>query len=69
LGNKSDLRGKNSISVKDIEKYVNSLDEKAKEYNFSVKFLETSAKTGLNVDEAFETLGRQIMKRSFNVEI
>ncbi|MDH5645235.1 MAG: GTP-binding protein, partial [Candidatus Heimdallarchaeota archaeon] len=27
LGNKSDLRGKNSISVKDIEKYVNSLDE------------------------------------------
>ena len=39
-------------------RYCVKLSEQTKQYGFEIKYLETSAKTGLNVKEAFESLAR-----------
>ncbi|XP_043087208.1 ras-related protein Rab-37, partial [Puntigrus tetrazona] len=54
LGNKSDMTGSRVIRREDGEKL-------AREYG--VIFLETSAKTGLNVDEAFMTVAKELVRR------
>ncbi|XP_016416532.1 ras-related protein Rab-37-like [Sinocyclocheilus rhinocerous] len=54
LGNKSDMTSARAIRREEGEKL-------AREYG--VIFLETSAKTGLNVDEAFMTVGKELVRR------
>ena len=62
LGNKSDLRDKDSVSNKMGIQYAEALSRKTIKKGFKVHYMETSAKTGLNVNEAFETIGRQIIE-------
>ena len=62
LGNKADLREKKSVSVTESEKYANVITGSIKNRGFKVEFMETSAKTGLNVEEAFMTIGRQVIR-------
>jgi len=59
IGNKSDLRAtiKGSIMREQSEEYARSLSQWS---GFSVPYIETSAKTGENVDEAFKTLLKNI---------
>ncbi|MHA2297039.1 MAG: Rab family GTPase [Candidatus Hodarchaeales archaeon] len=60
LGNKFDLCKKISgcIEEKEAIEFAAMLSKKTqKEKGFKVKYLKTSAKTGLNVSEAFNTLG------------
>ena len=35
-------------------------------HNQGITFLETSAKTNYNIDEAFETLAKQILRKVYN---
>ena len=64
LGNKFDLteEGQESVSDDEINQFLQEMNQLANENNFEVAYLPTSAKTGLNVDEAFNILGRTIMK-------
>ncbi len=64
LANKADLRTRKSTRIKDVEKYVNQLNKKTSQSNVKNYLLETSAKTGLNIDLAFEYLGKAIRKRN-----
>ncbi|RLI70277.1 MAG: hypothetical protein DRP02_08365 [Candidatus Gerdarchaeota archaeon] len=58
IGNKTDLRGQTPCLPKDAGlQYAKALSEWT---GFEVPYLETSAKTGLNIDEAFRLLSRQI---------
>ena len=54
IGNKNDLKGKIQIS-----------DEEAKEFakEFNMEFISTSAKTGTNVEEAFNKLIKTILDK------
>ena len=58
LGNKSDLPG--AIEQNQIDEFINKVQSENKDIPFTVKFLKTSAKSGLNVTEAFEELGLTI---------
>ncbi len=57
IGNKSDLRDENSITKEAGEEYAKSLSSWS---NFEIPYVETSAKEGSNVEEAFHTLLRNI---------
>lgn len=59
LGNKYDLKDEvpDHVSEKEAIAYAKELTKKTKPNGFEVKFMSTSAKTGLNVPEAFQTLG------------
>lgn len=63
LANKSDLRDRKSVKFKDVEKYVTKLNTRTKPHGVTNYALETSAKTGLNVDKAFQLLGTVIRER------
>ncbi|KAM8761775.1 ras-related protein Rab-8B isoform X1 [Acanthopagrus latus] len=54
LGNKCDMNDKRQVSKERGEKLA---------IDYGIKFLETSAKSSINVEEAFFTLGRDIMTR------
>ena len=58
---KEDLRKKDSIfiSKKQAEEYAESLTEWG---NYDIEYIETSAKTGANVEEAFKSLILKIDK-------
>lgn len=60
LGNKADLRDQHpdSISNAVAERYCEKLSEQTRPQGFDIRFMETSAKTGLNVGEAFDMLGK-----------
>uniref|UniRef100_A0A672PY82 small monomeric GTPase n=1 Tax=Sinocyclocheilus grahami TaxID=75366 RepID=A0A672PY82_SINGR len=60
LGNKSDMASARAIRRDEGEKL-------AREYG--VIFLETSAKTGLNVDEAFMTVAKELVSRSVQLPV
>ncbi len=62
LGNKFDLIDSASEIVprEQIDKYVEELN--AEIDDFDVKFFDTSALTGLNIKEAFNVLGQEILK-------
>lgn len=60
IGNKSDLRDKNSVPKDKILEYCKALTDRTIEHGFTVEYVETSAKTGENIDTAFEILGRKI---------
>ncbi|XP_037619264.1 ras-related protein Rab-8B isoform X1 [Sebastes umbrosus] len=54
LGNKCDMNDKRQVSKERGEKLA---------IDYGIKFLETSAKSSINVEEGFFTLGRDIMTR------
>ncbi|KAJ8247904.1 hypothetical protein GJAV_G00251890 [Gymnothorax javanicus] len=54
LGNKCDMNDKRQVFKERGEKLA---------IDYGIKFLETSAKSSINVEEAFFTLGRDIMTR------
>ncbi|XP_075432272.1 ras-related protein Rab-8B-like [Ascaphus truei] len=54
LGNKCDMNDKRQVSRERGEKLA---------IDYGIKFLETSAKSSINVEEAFFTLGRDIMTK------
>lgn len=60
LGNKVDLRDQspNSISSEEAQKNCNIFSELTKTHGFDVQYLDTSAKTGLHVADAFEILAQ-----------
>ena len=55
IGNKCDLEEKRVISFNQGKEFADT---------YGLKFIETSAKKNLNVNEAFETLGRELMSAS-----
>ncbi len=63
LGNKVDLRKKmpECVSTKEGQAFAKELSEKTKEHGFQVPYIETSAKTGEQVDQAFESLAENIL--------
>jgi len=58
LGNKSDLP--EAIESSDVDKYIEKSQSEIKDIPFEIKFMKTSAKSGLNVTQAFEQLGLTI---------
>ncbi|MHA2294590.1 MAG: Rab family GTPase [Candidatus Hodarchaeales archaeon] len=63
LGNKADLKDKFPEHVTDeaINSYTEKINEEVAKYKFTVPYLETSALTGKNVDEAFKRMGESII--------
>ena len=55
IGNKTDLDDKRVITYNQGKEFADT---------YGLKFIETSAKKNLNVNEAFETLGRELMRAS-----
>ena len=60
IGNKSDLEDKRVITFNQGKDFADA---------YGLKFIETSAKKNLNVNEAFETLGRELMKAGTDKKI
>ena len=60
IGNKSDLEDKRVVSYNQGKEFADT---------YGLKFIETSAKKNLNVNEAFETLGRELMIASADKKI
>ncbi|MFX0114733.1 MAG: GTP-binding protein [Candidatus Hodarchaeota archaeon] len=62
LGNKLDLRGKlhGTVTFDQAKMLAERLSENTEREGFAVPYLETSAKTGANVQQAFTLLGQQI---------
>ncbi|MFX1513136.1 MAG: GTP-binding protein [Promethearchaeota archaeon] len=63
LGNKFDLMEEtpNAITIEEGNILTNKLSDQMETSDFPVQFYPTSAKTGLNIDEAFNVLGRLIV--------
>ena len=63
LGNKYDLFDENEDHVKSVEinNMIELLNKELKDENFNVTYLNTSALTGLNIENAFESLGSNII--------
>ena len=55
IGNKSDLEDKRVVTYNQGKEFADT---------YGLKYIETSAKKNLNVNEAFETLGRELMAAS-----
>ena len=55
IGNKCDLEDKRVVTFNQGKEFADT---------YGLKFIETSAKKNLNVNEAFETLGRELMNAS-----
>lgn len=60
IANKIDLREKNDISIVKTQQGVKYAKELTEWAEMDVPFIETSAKTGFNVDYMFETLIKNI---------
>ena len=60
IGNKCDLEDKIVISYNQGKEFADT---------YGLKFIETSAKKNLNVSEAFETLGRELMNSGTDKKI
>ena len=60
IGNKTDLEEKRAITYSQGKEFADS---------YGLKYIETSAKKNLNVNEAFETLGRELMQASDDKKI
>ena len=57
VGNKCDLEDKRTVSYQQGKELAET---------YGMQFIETSAKSNRNVDEAFHLLGREVMKMSLN---
>ncbi|MHA2362430.1 MAG: Rab family GTPase, partial [Candidatus Hodarchaeales archaeon] len=64
LGNKADLKDQFPEHVREnaIQKYMDELNALSADGGFTCNYLETSALTGKNVEEAFKTLGINVVK-------
>ena len=62
LANKADLADQREVTPEEAMEYVAKLQKSVVKEGIEVKYLETSALTGLNVEEAFNMLGESIMK-------
>ncbi|MFX0117277.1 MAG: Rab family GTPase [Candidatus Hodarchaeota archaeon] len=64
LGNKSDLKAKeaNYVTNEQAQLFAEQISQKTEPFGFKVPYLETSAKTALNVERAFESLGLMVLK-------
>ena len=60
IGNKTDLEEKRVMTYNQGQEFADS---------YGLKYIETSAKKNLNVNEAFETLGRELMQASDDKKI
>ena len=60
IGNKTDLEDKRVITYNQGKEFADG---------YGLKYIETSAKKNLNVNEAFETLGRELMQHSEDKKI
>ena len=60
LGNKHDLKDQIKIKDEDIEKFIEKLRKKK---NIEAAYLATSAKTGENIPEAFEMMGKMFLEK------
>lgn len=60
LGNKSDLKDQIKIKDEDIKKIIDKLRKKK---NIEASYLVTSAKTGENIAEAFEMMGKMFLEK------
>ena len=63
LANKTDLKSEREVKITEAKEFIKKLNEKTKEHSIENFFLETSAKTGLNIEKAFEILGQYIIDR------
>jgi len=63
LANKTDLKDEREVTIKEAKEFVEKLNEKTKEHSIENFFLETSAKTGLNIEKAFELLSQYIIDK------
>lgn len=63
LGNKYDLfnEDEDHVKIAEINDMIELLNEELKDENFDVKYLNTSALTGLNIEDAFASLGSNII--------
>ncbi len=63
VGNKTDLRtdSEDSITTEYGQKYAQDVSNVTSQYGFKVPYMETSAKTGDFVEQAFHTLGANIL--------
>ena len=57
MGNKCDLEDKRTVSYQQGKELAET---------YGMQFIETSAKSNTNVDEAFHLLGKEVMKLSLN---
>ncbi|MHA2073274.1 MAG: Rab family GTPase [Candidatus Hodarchaeales archaeon] len=65
IGNKIDLRSDSSITTKEAKKTIQeNITQKYPLVNKDVIYVETSAKTGENVNRAFQALGEKILDLS-----
>ena len=60
IGNKTDLEDKRVITYSQGKEFADT---------YGLKYIETSAKKNMNVNEAFETLGRELMQASDDKKI
>ena len=60
IGNKCDLEDKRLVTFNQGKEFADT---------YGLKFIETSAKKNLNVNEAFETLGRELMIASADKKV
>ena len=60
IGNKCDLEDKRVVTFNQGKEFADT---------YGLKFIETSAKKNLNVNEAFETLGRELMIASVDKKV
>lgn len=63
LANKMDLVDEQEVSIEEAQEFVDELNKKTKEHAIENFFLETSALTGLNIDQSFEIIGKYIVER------
>lgn len=63
LANKYDLEEQKKITLKETEEFVKELNKKTEKNAIKNFYLETSAKTGLNIDEAFKILAEYVINR------
>ncbi|MHA1952904.1 MAG: Rab family GTPase [Candidatus Heimdallarchaeaceae archaeon] len=63
LANKTDLKDEREVTIEEAKEFVEKLNKKTKEHSIENFFLETSAKTGLNIEKAFELLSQYIIDR------
>ena len=60
IGNKTDLEDKRVVTYNQGKEFADT---------YGLKYIETSAKKNLNVNEAFETLGRELMQATEDKKI